>query len=55
MGLIEYAYSFFYVKKTCEQCGKKYYINKKDACEKTLYDVCSYNCTMNKLSEHHRK
>lgn len=55
MGLREYIYSFFYVKKTCEQCGKRYYINRKDSSEETLYDICSYNCAMNKLSNDCKK
>ena len=55
MGILNYVYSFFYVKKTCDQCGKKYYMSKKDSSEDRLYDVCSYNCAMNKLSNHCKK
>lgn len=55
MGILNYVYSFFYVKKTCDQCGKKYYMNRKESSEDSLYDVCSYNCAMNKLSNHCKK
>jgi len=55
MGLMEYFYSFLYSKKKCEHCGRQYYIKKKDLMEDTLYDVCSYNCAMNKLSNHCKK
>jgi hypothetical protein len=50
MGIINFVYSLFYVRKTCEYCGKKYYMDKKDSLEESLYNVCSYNCAINRLS-----
>ncbi len=58
MGVVGYIYSFFYEKKTCEFCHKKYYIPKKKQ-KKPMHesadshDTCSYNCSINLLSEYY--
>lgn len=58
MGAWSYIYSFFYEKKTCEFCGKRYYVSKnseKTPLHKKLnsHDTCSYNCSINLLSEYY--
>lgn len=55
MGIIGYMYSFFYEKKICEFCHKKYYVPKKKRLYQSVesHDTCSYNCSINLLSEYY--
>ena len=56
MGLLNYVYSFFYDKKICEYCGKKYYLRKENSISGPKFieshDTCSYNCSINLISNY---
>jgi hypothetical protein len=58
MGAWSYIYSLFYEKKTCEFCGKRYYVGWKSGkqplhIKMNSHETCSYNCSINLLSEYY--